>query len=70
MKEHTKLCQRQLSKVTLHIVWSQPSRKQTVYYKTLVLLVGFSPGLKEGRIGQERDKIKSSMTNICMIIIR
>ena len=40
------------------------------YYKTLVLLVGFSPGLKEGLIGQEHDEIKSSMRNICMIIIR
>ena len=38
------------------------------YYKTLVLLIGFSPGLKEGLIGPERDEIKSSMINICMII--
>ena len=29
VKEHTKLCQRQLSKVTLHFVWGQLSRKQT-----------------------------------------
>ena len=30
MKEHTKLCQKQLSKVTLHFVWGQLSRKQKV----------------------------------------
>ena len=32
VKEHTKLCQKQLSKVTLHFVWGQLSRKQTVIY--------------------------------------
>ena len=30
VKEHIKLCQKQLSKVTLHFVWGQLSRKQTV----------------------------------------
>ena len=30
VKEHKKLCQKQVSKVTLHFVWGQLSRKQTV----------------------------------------
>ena len=30
VKEHQKLCQKQVSKVTLHFVWGQPSREQTV----------------------------------------
>ena len=30
MKEHKKLSQKQVSKVTLHFVWGQLSRKQTV----------------------------------------
>ena len=30
MKEHTKLCQKQLSKVNLYFVWGQLLRKQTV----------------------------------------
>ena len=30
VKEHIKMCQTQVSKVTLHFVWGQLSRKQTV----------------------------------------
>ena len=30
MKEHKKLSQKQVSKVTLHFVWGRLSRKQTV----------------------------------------
>ena len=30
VKEHKKLCQKQVSKETLHFVWGQLSRKQTV----------------------------------------
>ena len=36
VKEHTKLCQKQLSEVTLHFVWGQLSKKQTVY-NTVIL---------------------------------
>ena len=31
VKEHRKLSQKQVSKVTLHFVWGQLSRKQTVH---------------------------------------
>ena len=31
VKEHKKLCQKQVSRVTLHFVWDQLSRKQTVW---------------------------------------
>ena len=30
MKEHKKLCQKQVSKVTLHFVWGHLTKKQTV----------------------------------------
>ena len=45
MKEHKKLSQKQASKVTLHFVWGQLSRKQTVvgvslnWYVDLSLIV-------------------------------
>ena len=37
MKGHRKLCQKLVSKVTLHFVWGHLSRKQTVYWLSAYL---------------------------------
>ena len=41
MKEHKKLSQKQVSKVTLHFVWGQLSRKQTVLQFICEFKIGF-----------------------------
>ena len=45
MKEHTKLCQKQLSEVTLHCVWGQLSKKQTVERPTAFPVVYHHEGI-------------------------
>ena len=57
MKEHKKLCQKQVSKVTLHFVWGHLMRKQTVV-SSLTSSVG--PSLDQ-EIGFERGRHKISV---------
>ena len=67
VKEHTKLCQKQLTKVTLHFVWGQLSRTNSVMGTIRTMVFCFSPLLILLNFGLPKSSVTAAIPPLASI---